>query len=603
MGVGLAALAAACGFVAGGMAAPARVLNPVERENRLAGTTTWRLQQAPAGAIEGYASEVSVQAGQAIRLHVSTAPAARYRVMVYRIGWYGGMGGRLVACVPGCQTGERGVPQPTLGFDPLSGYLNAGWPVTDTIRVGRDWTSGYYLVELVLTTGPKAGQGGWVPVIVRELPGQDSQILLQAPVNTWQAYNDWGGRSLYFNYSGVGDNHVSFDRPYDPEGLVTAAGPTRENANLPQEYEFPLVRFLERYGYDVSYTTDVDTDRDPAELLRHRLVIAAGHDEYWTNRIRDAFDHARALGTNLAFLGANTGYWQIRYAEGRRTIIEYRSPGNDPEPDPALKTTTFRTLTPPRPECELLGVESADDTGPGDESIGIDDYSVNPAAVTDPWFNGTGFTTATVFPKLVGYEWDLIRPHCHTPALTDLFHYAGPVPADGVRYTARSGARVFSAGSLRFSWALDPGTGPGDHGQTYANEGLQRFMRNALDDLTRPAAPTAVQATVHGSTVRITVKRHLDPRIQAIVVYRGQALLCNHSQSPCTDQQPPKGRQLVYTAFLRDRWNQSAPTVSNTVELGRAHGPRPIRGRNNPRTIASTDAKVDPDTTSSPAPH
>src|SRR5262249_30910163 len=148
--------------------------------------------------------------------------------------------------------------------------------------------------------------------------------------NTWQAYNDWGGYSLYKGPTGSSCKgvctRVSFDRPYDPH-----------TPNL-WEYELPLVHFLEETGEEVSYTTDVDTDRDPAERLGHRLVIVAGHSEYWTTTMRDGFDAARAAGTNLAFTGANDGYWQMRYADDRRTIVEYRLRNLDPEPDPALKT-------------------------------------------------------------------------------------------------------------------------------------------------------------------------------------------------------------------------------------------------------------------------
>ena len=150
--------------------------------------------------------------------------------------------------------------------------------------------------------------------------------------------------SLYTKPGTLPGSHVSFDRPYD----TAHQGPTW--------WELSAVHFLERHGYDVSYTTDVDTDRDPASLLRHALVLTLGHDEYWTNTMRNAFEAARDAGVNLGFLGANTGYWQIRYEDARRTLVEYRHPELDPEPDPALKTTTFRELTPPRPECTLLGV-------------------------------------------------------------------------------------------------------------------------------------------------------------------------------------------------------------------------------------------------------
>ncbi len=542
--------------------------NPIRRENALPGSPGWRLPRATPGAIEGYASQVSVVAGNELDLHVSTNPPTRYRVEVYRVGWYAGAGARLVACSPACGTDEPGAAQPVPPFDPSTGYLNAGWPVTDRLVVAPSWTSGYYLAELVLTSGDDAGRGSWVPFIVREPPGLRSDVLVQAPVNTWQAYNDWGGRSLYFNFNGVGDNHVSFDRPYDEKTMRTADGQATDNANLPQVSEFPLVRFLERDGYDVSYTTDVDTDARPAGLLDHRLVIVAGHDEYWTKGIRDAFERARDLGTNLAFVGANIGFWQSRYEDGRRTVVEYRNPGPDPEQDPALKTVMFRDLVPPRPECGLLGVEGI--VEPGNQSIGIKDMAVNPAALGDPWFARTGFTPTSVLPGLVGYEWDLVAPGCRTPPLTDFFHSPGTPSFDAVRYTAPSGARVFSAGSLRFSWGLDDTTGDG-------SPPLQQFMRNALDDLTRPAAPFFLRARRTPGGIRIAAGWPPDPRGRQLYVYAhagrrsfqpaspGARLVCVTRAPSCLDGRAGHGRAVRYAAVLRDRWRPSFPALSPVV--------------------------------------
>jgi N,N-dimethylformamidase beta subunit-like protein len=539
--------------------------NPIQRENALAGAADWRLPRAAKGAIEGYASEVSVLPGGRIDLHVSTNPATSYRVQVYRIGWYGGTGARLLTCLPTCSSDEAGTTQPVPPFDPSTGYLDAGWPATDRIAVGSAWTSGYYLAELVLTQGADAGRGSWVPFVVRAPATQRSAVLVQAPVNTWQAYNDWGGRSLYFNFNGVGDNHVSFDRPYDEASMKTADGPATDNANLPQVSEFPLVRFLEHSGYDVSYTTDVDTDARPAELLRHRLVLVAGHDEYWTKGIRDAFERARDVGTNLAFVGANIGFWQMRYENGRRTIVEYRNPGPDPEPDPALKTVLFRELVPPRPECRLLGVEGL--VEPGDQSIGIRDLAPNQSALGDPWFARSGFTAATVLPQLVGYEWDLITPGCAAPPLTDLFHVSGTPSYDGVRYTAPSGARVFSAGTLRFSWGLDDTTG---HGSPQ----LQQFMRNAMDDLTRPAPPMSIRLGRAQTGLRVTVRRPIDVRSRQLLVYahaggrpflpasRGTRLVCVTRGSTCLDRRVRSGQVVRYAAVLRDAWRTSVPLLT-----------------------------------------
>jgi hypothetical protein len=447
----------------------------VQVENARIGSSTWTAPDAAIRPVDGYASEVSAFPGETVHLHVSTAPAARYRIEIYRLGWYGSAGGRLVDCVPSCTTSTQGVEQPRPAPDPVTGEVRAAWPVTDTIQVGKAWTSGYYAARLVL---PGGGQPSSVVFVVKAPPSVRSKILVVSSVNTWEAYNGWGGKSLY-NVSSEGPpaTHVSFDRPWGPgsQGQFFAWG-------------IHLVRFLEREGYDVSYTTELDVDRDPHELLEHRLVMVNAHSEYWTKGMRDAYEAARDAGVNLAFMGANDGYWQVRYADNYRTIVAYKSKA-DPVADRSQATVQFRALTPPRYECALLGVQHASSIEtPGDAPR---DYSVNPAAIGDRWFAGTGFTSTSTLPGLVGPEWDQVTSPrmawtCKFSSLTTLFHYQGaPGNADAVRYVASSGARVFSAGSLQFVWGLDdyrtgaPGT---------ADPRLQQFMRNAIVELTAPPA-------------------------------------------------------------------------------------------------------------------
>jgi hypothetical protein len=459
----------------------------VAEENQLPGTPNWLLQ---------------------VQLHVSTAPAARYRLAVFRLGWYQGLGARRILCIPSCSTDKPGSQQAVPAPDPATGLIAAGWPVSDTFTVPESWTSGYYVLELVLTSGPQAGTGTVVPLIVREPISEASAILVVAPVNTWEAYNVWGGKSLY--ESRIGDaksyaHEVSFERPYDP---------TSSPFQSPLYWEYPLVRFLERNGYEVSYTTDVDVDRDPTSLLRHRLVIVAGHSEYWTKGTFDAYLNARDAGTNLAFLGGNDGYWQIRYADADQSIVEWRTAAQDPDPDPAQKTVRFRDLSPPRPECALTGIEwqggwrlpPGSSPTDGESSTGTragPSYTVPASAVSNPWFSGTGFAPGSTLTGIVGYEWDAAAPGCAPSNLTVLFHYRGQptatnrppyertflsTNADAVTYTAPSGARVVSAGSIQFSWGLDGfaqqlhAPYPADD-RTPADPRLQRLMQNVFDDL------------------------------------------------------------------------------------------------------------------------
>jgi len=409
-----------------------------------------------------------------------------------------------VACLPTCSSDDEGrsygVPAPD-----VNGEVDAGWPVTDQLTVPSDWVSGYYLVDYVLTSGAEAGRAAIGYVIVRAPSSRQTPVLVQVPVNTWQAYNVWGGRSLYDDQSvgGRRATYVSFERPYLWEP---------EPGGLPLEWEYPLVRFLERDGYDVSYQTDVDTDANPDSLLQHRLVITAGHGEYWSKSIRDAFDAARDKGVNLAFMGANTGYWQSRYTDDRRTIVAYKST-YDPEPDPALKTTMFRALVPPRLECALLGIQFQANRlnfPPGD-------YTVQPGAIGDPWFAGTGFDAGGVVKGVVSVETDTIpgtqsAENSCGHKLTVFFHLdrggdqAGN--ADAIRYTADSGARVFASGSMTFAWGLDDYPSNPDETPGLVDSRLQRFVANMFDDLSAPQAPPPPPPVLlTASKLRLTAAR------------------------------------------------------------------------------------------------
>jgi N,N-dimethylformamidase beta subunit-like, C-terminal len=474
--VSCAGAAVVRGYGAGASGTPvAHAANPIQKENLRSGSRSWSLDQtARSRRIEGFASEVSALPGQKVHFHVSTVPAARYRIVLYRLGWYRGAGARIVACIPGCHRDRRGKARRRPRPAPRSGLVRARWPVTDTFRFPHRAVSGYFLAKLELTSGPAHGKVTYIPLILRAPPSRHSTILVQASVNTWQAFNAWGGKSLYPNNSTrkVPANHVSFERPYDA------------NRPVPIQWEIGILRFLEREGYDVSYVTDVDTDRNPAELRRHRLVISAGNDEYWSKRMRDAFEAARDGGTNLAFLGADIADWQIRYENNRRTIVEYRDAREDPVANPALKTVRFGSLIPPRPQCELLGTSYTASRGPNDPPRS---YVVNPPAFPDVWFRGTGFTMGSELPDSVGPAWDTIQPGCAVPPLTVFFSYQGsdstgkPTSAEVVRYVAPSGARVFSWGSLYVAWGLDNYYG---HPNVLPDARLQQFVRNALVDLT-----------------------------------------------------------------------------------------------------------------------
>lgn len=465
----------AAGAVRGGASTTDRgrsvAANPIQVENALPGTVDGLVPiGASGGAIEGYASEVSALPGDTLHFHVSTSPGAPYRVEVYRLGWYRGAGARLIGCSPDCSSTHAGqalpVPVPDAG-----GLVRAGWPVTDTVVLPQNATSGYYRVRFVRLDG----QSSSTYLVVRALSGDRAPILVQVPVNTWQAYNGWGGRSLYPLPGGVLQaNRVSFDRPYAP------------GTQNPMGWEYPFVLFLEQAGYDVSYQTDLDTDRDPSSLLGHRLVIDLGHDEYWTAGMRQAFEAARDAGVNLAFMGANDAYWRMRYEDGGRTIVVYKSRNDlDPIADPSQTTGLFRVID--RLECQLIGIQHQG----GQLNWPPGDYAIVSSSLDHPWYQGTGFDSTSVLRGLVGVETDTIPQWDNGAscghALTVFFHHDGGGDmlgnADAVAYTAASGATVFAAGSKQFVWGLaDP---PAITGRVHGlvDPRLERFVANMLDDL------------------------------------------------------------------------------------------------------------------------
>jgi hypothetical protein len=449
-------------------------------ENARFGSSGWaRFELAPKGTIEGYTGP-SAAPGETLTFRVSTVPEADYRIVIYRMGYYGGAGARLAACLPSCE--GRAHAQPEQSPAPsLEGLVHAGWPASQRLDLPGDWVSGYYLVYFVLMSGPQEGKATTTWFILREAPGtKRAPMLVQASPTTWQAYNGWGGGSLYeFNSpGGRRAEKIAFDRPYDQ--------PLEQR---PEVLELPLVRFLERNGYDVAYQVDVDAARDPGSLDGRKLVVVAGHSEYWSKEMRDGFERARAAATNLAFFAANAAYWQVRFEENFRTIVGYKSAAADPETDPRRETTLFRDLVPPRYECELMGVQHAGGTLTWTTS---GDYTVSETAAHDPWIAAAGLHPGDVVRGIVSREVDTI-PGSQTASascgnrLTVLFHRelgtAEQGDADAVKFTAPSGAKVFASGSHQFVWGLEDVPEVERMRHDLVDPRLQAFTKAMLDDL------------------------------------------------------------------------------------------------------------------------
>lgn len=492
--------------------------NAIQAENALPGDTTWDdfASVAQQDAVSGYGSRTSVNHGDSLDLFVTTT-AASVSIDVFRTGWYGGAGARKVVALGSFPGQHQAIPAP----DPVTGVIACTWARTTTLAVPSSWVSGVYLAKLTASSGNKS----FIFFVVRNDGGTEA-IDFQTSVTTYQAYNVWGGVSLYDNqtnkavYKYPHATKVSFDRPFDPLD--------NNGTGHFLSYEYPMLRWAEKSGYDLSYTTDVDTDTGINPLTNHRAFLSIGHDEYWSKGMRDRVEAARDAGVNLAFFSANTAYWQIRFepsASGvpNRVEVGYKdfatattAPGPDPQLglNNATVTTRWRDDPVKRPENALLGVMYEDQVQQNDAYV-----VQNPSS----WiYAGTGFTDGSSVPGIVGYEYDRTFANGATPAgLTVLSNSpvvgccegTGSSHAQSTLYTAASGAKVFAAGTIQWGWGLD------NYSATYANAGIQRTTANILDSFgsgasTAPAvslSPTsltfssqAVGATSPAQSVQLT---------------------------------------------------------------------------------------------------
>ena len=428
-------------------------------ENRLSGTPGWSWPDHGSG-ISGYAVPSSVDLGGEVSIAVSTA-STTYDIDVYRIGWYSGSLGRLVRSTHGLKGRSQGMWEPntfgvigcpTCRYDARTGLLELQWGVTYAFNVPASWISGDYVARL----STPAGDVSYAWFVVRD-DHHSTDILAIMPLNTYQAYNNWGGKSLYptnsfgpptmqvGQFSGAA-TQVSMERPY----ANWSGGGIRQ--------DFETVEFLERDGYDVAYATSTDLDRDPYLLDGHRVILFVGHDEYWSRTMRDRVEAFRDTGTSLVFLGGNDVYWQVRYGRGRNgsdrsVLICYRFASIDPvaKADPSDATVHFSDAPLDRPSTSLTG------------TIYTDPILQQPAAwVVAPtapaWLlAGTSLAPGRSIAGLVGVECDSFDPAYPVPSSLVIVSDSPVVKTGGARthcntvyYRAPSGAQVFSAGT--WSW-------------------------------------------------------------------------------------------------------------------------------------------------------
>jgi hypothetical protein len=410
----------------------------IVEENARQGTTDWHIpdDRVMWDKISGFADTTSIDADGSFSLHVSTG-APSWQVSAYRIGYYGGSGGRLVwRSEP-----QPGALQPPPMIDPVTRTGTAPWPASLTVDTDLTWPPGQYLMRLESSDGGAT----FVPLVIRD-DGSRSDLLVQSAVTTWQAYNGWGGASLYQGSKGRADV-VTFDRPYTGNGSGEFLG---------REFEF--IYLAERLGLDLSYWTDIDLHERGELALNHRGVVIPGHDEYYTVEMRLALERARDSGVNLGFFGANNIYRRIRLEPSgvgaNRHQVNYRDASRDPlnGEDPARVTTGFREAPAANPESALVG--NYYECNPVSADWVVGDSSV--------WmFEGSGFVDGERIADMVGNEYDRVTPGVPTPANIQILAHS-PLTCGGrssfansTWYSAPSGAGVFSAGTFGWSPLLD----------------------------------------------------------------------------------------------------------------------------------------------------
>ncbi|MDA0166930.1 DUF4082 domain-containing protein [Solirubrobacter ginsenosidimutans] len=487
--------------------------NPISCENEITGTdpSVWEVEGSGDPTIQGFATSMSVNKGENISFKIKSS-TQNMRIDIYRLGYYNNMGARLmqgniaptatVTNQPACQN-DSASANPT-------GLVDCGnWSVSYTWAVPSTAVSGVYIAHLERndTNGTSL-----IPFVVRD-DSSHSDVVVQTSDATWQAYNTYGGNSLYtcttFCPSGNPSTYkaaykVSYNRPFH------TADDDSGRSWLFAGGEYQMIRFLERNGYDTSYVSSLDVGTRAPLLKNHELFISSGHDEYWSASQRTGMEQARDAGVNLAFFTGNEGFWKTRWepsmsGTANRTLVSYKDTHFPAQVDPVEWTGTWRdprftTAAQNTPENALTGQSFIVNSGTSAIEVPqrFGTYRM--------WKNTTvsSATSTTLAPNSLGYEWDEDADNGYRPAGQiklsattvgglELFTDYGSTTAVGgtathnmTMYKAPSGARVFSTGTVQWAWGLDD-TNPNE---APVDKNMQQATVNVLADLDAGPADT-----------------------------------------------------------------------------------------------------------------
>jgi hypothetical protein len=376
----------------------------IAEENAKPGTTDWMLKNTRIDPdtkfrcpwIEGYTSKIALAAGDSLDICVSTNPPSPFTIDIYRMGYYGGKGGRHLATLGPFKGSVQ--PDPPIGKDRLR---ECKWTPAATLTIPDDWLSGVYLGKMTAET---SGLQSYVVFIVRD--DRRADFLFQCSDTTWHAYNRWPSQFALYddgqkNWYWGPDVAVSYDRPFGKYCQIFDV-PLSTGSGEFLLWEFPLAFWMEKHGYDVTYVSNMDTHANPAGLRRGKGLLSVGHDEYWSI---DMFNHVKSAvadGINVAFFSANTccGVISIDPShDGRPNRIISRIGQYGPIQEETLKN--FPELAKLRHngpnEATLIGARSTYPVTGGGPWV---------CAKEDHWlFRGSGMKNGDGIPGLVGWEW------------------------------------------------------------------------------------------------------------------------------------------------------------------------------------------------------
>jgi hypothetical protein len=333
--------------------------------------------------IEVYASATSVRQGEDIGFHASDDATSLLRIAIYEVG---GTGPPIFMA-----SGRANhYASPERAYE-----TGCGWPTFCTVNVPLAWRSGLYRAILSDSKSSRVSENVFF-VVTSASPGRSSPILLQFASATYQAYNSWGGKSLYPSDSPERARKVSFNRP----------------GGMDYIREIGFLCWMRVNGLPVECCTSIDLHENRSLLDGYRLLLSVGHDEYWSKEMRDNVESFIAKGGNVAFFSGNVCWWQIRFEDGNRTMVCFKSAVEDPlmGVDNARVTVNWHSAPVNRPENSLTGVSFRNGAGiwqACNSSMDSKAYRVHQAA---HWvFEGTGLCDGDLFgleEKVIGYETD-----------------------------------------------------------------------------------------------------------------------------------------------------------------------------------------------------